>query len=136
MLARLLRLLALLFSRPRVEHLEHPHGTLALAGQRTALLVRARGSGTLGSGTLAREVTGGFAGVLFVEVPSTPGRVTVTVPMRSLLFRHTRTIVLDVLPAPPEAPSAPIPSAVPALSLPPCHPALPSFRVHVEVPRP
>lgn len=136
MLSRLLRLLVLLFSRPRVEHLEHPHGSLAFAGQRTALLVRASGHGTLGTGELAREVSGGYAGVLFVDVPATPGRVALTVPMRALLFRHTRTVVLDVLPGPPTPPPAPRPARPPLLSLPPCQPALPSFEVNVEVPRP
>lgn len=136
MLARVLRFLVLLVSRPRVEHLEHPHGALAFAGQRTALLVRATGHGTLGSGDLAREVRGGYAGVLFVDVPDTPGRVALTVPIRSVLFRHTRSVLLDVLPGPPAAPSPPSPRPPPSLALPPCLPTLPSFEVDLEVPRP
>ena len=136
MLARSLRFLVLLVSRPRVEHLEHPHGALAFAGQRTALLVRATGHGILGVGALAREVRGGFAGVLFVDVPDTPGRVALTVPIRSVLFRHTRTVLLDVLPGPPVAPAPPAPRPVPSIALKPCLPALPSFEVDLEVPRP
>lgn len=136
MLRRLLRAVALLVSRPRVEHLEHPHGGIAFAGTRTAVIVRAAGSGRLGVGDNARDITGGFAGVLFVDVPSTPGRTTVEVPVRSLLFRHTRTLLLDLLPPPPPPPRAPQPVAAPSIVVPACRPALPPIPSCREVHQP
>ncbi len=136
MLRRLARWCLLLFSRPRVEHLEHPHGGVAFAGGRTAVVVRATGSGRLGVGPNARDITGGFAGVLFLEVPPRLGRTTVEVPVRSLLFRHTRTIVLDLVPAPPRAPCAPAPITAPPVVVPPCVSALPPIPTCHEVHRP
>ncbi len=128
--------LSSLVSRPKVEHLEHPHGALAFAGGRTALIVRATGTGTLGSGANRREISGGFAGVLFVDVPNAIGRVAVEVPVRALVFRHARTILLDVIAAPPPAPAAPVPTPAPSLVAPTCSPALPTLSVRLEVPRP
>lgn len=136
MLRQLARWAALLLSRPRVEHLEHPHGGVVFAGARTALVVRATGSGRLGVGDNARDITAGFAGVLFVDVPATAGRTTVEVAARSLLFRHTRTIALDVVPAPPHAPCAPVPTRAPSVVIPACVPALPPIPSRHEVHRP
>ncbi len=136
MLRRVVRFLVLVGSRPRIELLEHPHGGVAFAGGRTALVVRASGNGRLGSGADARDISGGFAGVLFVDVPATPGRTTVEVAVRSVLFRHTRTVVLDVIPAPPPSPSAPATPAIPSFALPACVPALPAVPSTNEVPCP
>lgn len=136
MLQRMVRFLVLLVSRPRIELLEHPHGGVVFAGGRTALVVRVTGNGRIGRGDDAREVSGGFAGVLFVDVPAAVGRTTVEVAVRSVLFRHTRTIVLDVIPAPPPSPRAPPPPAIPTLALPACVPALPPIPSCHEVPRP
>lgn len=136
MLRRIVRFLVLLVSRPRIELLEHPHGGVALAGGRTALMVRVSGNGRLGQGANARDISGGFAGVVFVDVPAGVGRTTVEVAVRSVLFRHTRTIVLDVIAAPPRAPTAPSPPTIPVFALPVRVPALPPVPCCHEVPRP
>ena len=112
--------------RPRLISASHPHRGVVV-GDVTAVWVAAAGIGTLGDGPFAFPVDGRYDGPVLVAVSK--GATSATVRFRAGLRTSTLDVPLRVQATPPTSPR-------PLLSLSAPQPAIPSFTVSLEVPRP